>query len=287
MRIRAVRPPLEQVSSMGLRAARTTIELVSRTQMHTIVVILIPVVSLVLSVLALVAGGSPGLMEDYHIFLNTSMLGRNHDVAGKLQPWYSLHAMSVCEGTFTPSTTTQGAGFNVTSYTQLLKSSLFNISALLDHQLDVGPVRLNLAKSGFAKDLLDELDKVRGQFQALAGLYISAVAFSGLSLLLCIGRLLRPTIGISSANVAVALLAAFMLFVGNIIVAVSGKAVDKINNVGQHVGLSVSIRRKFVPITWTAFVMIAVMAAYWAYQFRQEMKGKRVVSRARQSGADL
>ncbi|KAI3339083.1 actin cortical patch SUR7/pH-response regulator pali [Ustulina deusta] len=209
------------------------------------------------------------------------------DIADKLakeigvQQWYSLHVMDVCQGTFTPNATTSGAGYNVTSCTQPLKTSL------LDHQLDIGPLHLNLAKLGFTKDLQDELDEIPGQFQTLAGFYILAVAFSVLSLLFCTAWLFRPTYGISWANLIVALLAAFVLFVGNIIVVESGKSASKINNLGQHIGLSVSTGQKFIAITWTAFVFTVVMAVYWGYETRQDMKARKVNRQAERSAARL
>lgn len=70
-------------------------------------------------------------------------------------------------------------------------------------------------------------------------LYFDCRLFGCQSLLLCIGWL-RPTHGISRANVLVTLFAAFVLFIGDIIVVVSGISADKINNLGQHIGLSVS-----------------------------------------------
>ncbi|KAI1291670.1 actin cortical patch SUR7/pH-response regulator pali [Xylaria venustula] len=251
--------------------------------MRAAVGIPIAVVTLVLTTLALTAGKNPGFMENYHILLlNTSTLGQNliltptngksdlsptscgplggalgklcagataairsvvssgfaelssieNDIADKLakkirvQQWYSLHVMDVCQGTFTLNATTSGAGYNVTSY--------------------IGPLHLNLAKLGFTKNLQDKLDNISGQFQTLAGFYILAVAFS--------------------ANLIVALLAAFVLFVGNIIVVESGKSASKINNLGQHIGLSVSTGQKFIAITWTAFVFTVVMVVYWGYE---------------------
>lgn len=103
---------------------------------------------------------------------------------------------------------------------------------------------------------------------------ILAVAFSGLSLVLCIGWLFQPVYSISWANVVVTWLAAFVLLVGNIIVVVSGKSANKINNLGQHIGLSVSTGRKFVALTWTAFGLTLGMAMYWAYHTREERKGR-------------
>ncbi|KAF3768303.1 hypothetical protein M406DRAFT_249383 [Cryphonectria parasitica EP155] len=209
----------------------------------------IMIISLVLTMLALIAGKSPGFMEDYHILLlNTSMLDQNlltaqtsreldpsptsceslggtlgnlcasataalessvssdlaelpsieDDIADKLakelgiKQWYSLHVMNICQGTFTPNVTTLRVGYNVSSCTQPLNTTLLNISTLLDHQLKMGPLHLNLNKLGFTQDFQDQLNKIPGLFQALTGLYILAIAFSVLSLLLCIWWLYRP-----------------------------------------------------------------------------------------------
>ncbi|KAI3326681.1 hypothetical protein HD806DRAFT_551773 [Xylariaceae sp. AK1471] len=182
--------------------------------------------------------------------------------------------MDICQGTFTPNATTSGAVYNVTSCTQSLKTY-------------IGPLRLNLAKLGFTKDLQDELDKIPGPFQTLAAFYILAVTFSVLSLLLCTAWLFRPNYGVSWANVIVALLAAFVLFVGNIVVVVSGKSASKINNLGQHIGLSVSTGHKFIAIAWTAFVLAVVMTVYWGYETRQDMKARKVSRQAERSAARL
>lgn len=124
------------------------------------------------------------------------------------------------------------------------------------------------------EDLQEELDKIPGPFQALAGFHILAIALSGLSLVLCIGWLFRPTYGMSWANVIVAWLTAFVLLVGNIIVVVSGMSANKINSLGQHIGLSASMGAKFVALTWTAFALTLAMAMYWAYETREDRKSR-------------
>ena len=124
-------------------------------------------------------------------------------------------------------------------------------------------------------DLQDMLNKISRPFRVLAGFYILAVAFSGFSLILCVGCLFWPTSGISRVTAIVAWSATFVLFISNIIVVVSVKAADKINVLGQHVGLSVSTGRKFAALTWTAFALALVMAVYWAYETRQDRKTQK------------
>src|SRR6187549_215308 len=98
-------------------------------------------------------------------------------------------------------------------------------------------------------------DLLRG----LAAFYILAAAFSGLSLLLSIiGSFPRATYNLLMPliNIISALIAALMLLSGNIMIAAGAKlAADRINELGQHIGLSASTGQKFVIITWTAFAL--------------------------------
>lgn len=131
--------------------------------MRAIIGVVLSSVGVVLTVLGLVAGRTPGFMEDYHlIMLNTSGLGQDiilagdsmpackrggilgkicesatskagdvledlvdDDVAGNLaetlgiQQWYSLHVMTLCEGTFDST-----GAYNTTNCTEPLKSRI-------------------------------------------------------------------------------------------------------------------------------------------------------------------
>jgi hypothetical protein len=122
------------------------------------------------------------------------------------------------------------------------------------------------------------LDKIFIWFRVLAIIYILAVAFSGLSLLFSIaGQFLHTTHGflISSANAAIALLAALALFVGNIILIKAKPTADKINEVGQRIGLSASTGQKFTIITWVAFGIMMIATASWTYEFCQIVKARK------------
>ena len=56
---------------------------------------------------------------------------------------------------------------------------------------------------------------------------------------------------------------------------VSRKSVGKINDLGQYIGLSVSINGKFAVITWAAFVLMLVMAVYWIYETHEDRKVRK------------
>ncbi len=67
---------------MQTRTVRATVRIAfdqaTRSQIRAVIGIPIAVLTLVLTTLALAAGGKPGFMEDYHILLmNTSTLGQN------------------------------------------------------------------------------------------------------------------------------------------------------------------------------------------------------------------
>ncbi len=78
MQTRTVRTTMKRISWTQVRAVRITFDQASRSQISAVIGIPIAVVTLVLTTLALAAGGKPGFMEDYHILLmNTSTLGQN------------------------------------------------------------------------------------------------------------------------------------------------------------------------------------------------------------------
>lgn len=329
MRFSEVSHTIERVSKTHVRKASRVVKRVPRFRKLAIVGILITLVAFVLILLALLAGQSPGPLEDYHILLlNTSTLGQNliptavsggsvpsptscgplrgslgrlcasataevgsvftsglaelssieDDVAEELteklgiQQWYSFHAMAICQGTFSPSPTSANAGYNVTDCAQF--QTAFNISSILNHELDVGPLHLNLARIGVTEDLQNELNKITGIVQALAGIYILAVIFSGLSLIFSFWWFVRQPHKLSWTNMTTALTTVVMLLIGNVIVVTSGKLAKKnINDLGQNIGLSVSTGGKFVAVTWVAFVLMVIMTVYWCYEIH---KGRRL-----------
>jgi hypothetical protein len=69
-----------------------------------------------------------------------------------------------------------------------------------------------------------------------------------------------------------------VLLAGNGITTYIAKSLaNKINDFGQHIGLSASSGQKFLIITWIAFALIAVTAGYWTKEYRQ--RARHVVSK--------
>lgn len=149
----------------------------------------------------------------------------------------------------------------------------------------MGSLQLNLADLGFTRELQARLDEIPSLLRALAALYIIVVIFSGFCLLFSVVRkYLRPpyTLLVSRINTAIALVAALMLLIGNIVVAVGANlAADNINEIGRPIGLSASIGKKFPIITWVAFALMVAVVAHQVYEFCQDVRARKVILKQR------
>ncbi|KAB5572552.1 SUR7 protein [Coniochaeta sp. 2T2.1] len=205
------------------------------------------------------------------------------DIADKLadklgiKEFYSLHVMDACEGDFTPNVTTPGAGYNVTNCTEPLKTAQYNITAKLDHSLSLGPLHLNLADLGFTRDLQDELNKIPRLLKALAVIYILAAGFTGLSLITSIAAV--PAFDSPKArlvvltNLGVAGLAVVLLLVGSLTTTVGARAAaDKIDDLGEGIGLRARAGGKFIGMTWAGVGLMVVATGYWGWEMVQSRK---------------
>ncbi|KAF5027527.1 hypothetical protein F66182_344, partial [Fusarium sp. NRRL 66182] len=182
-----------------------------------------------------------------------------------ISEWYSIHVMTTCDGQYEPNATNPNAGYNVTECTKSAPEKRFNLTAMLDQQLQVGPFQLSLADINFPDDIQDSIDLLNTALLATFVLYVLAVGFSGLAMLACLGAFfLFARRGINAVNLILASLAALILLIASILVTVAGnKAVNKINDLGEDVGLSVSLGSKFLALTWAAAALMLAAAIYW------------------------
>lgn len=58
-----------------------------------------------------------------------------------LKDWYSLHLMDMCEGTYTPNATANGAGLNVSSCTNQTAMCKYFLRAIYLSKLTISPPR--------------------------------------------------------------------------------------------------------------------------------------------------
>ncbi|KAM5348401.1 hypothetical protein ACJ41O_008225 [Fusarium nematophilum] len=194
-----------------------------------------------------------------------------------ISEWYSIHVLDACEGSYKPNATSPGAGLNVTNCTDSSPDQRFNLTEMLDHELEVGPFSLNIADLNWPDEIQDALDMLNQTLLGLFILYVLGVGFSGLAMLACLAAFFLFTKrGVNSVNLVLATLAALALTIGSILVTVAGnKGVDKVNDFGDDVGVSASLGSKFLGLTWAAAALMIAATGYWVTQLcmmRRERK---------------
>jgi hypothetical protein len=136
---------------------------------------------------------------------------------------------------------------------------------VLDKQLSVGPFELSLTDINWPDDIQDSIDLLNSALLATFILYVLAVGFSGLAMLACIGAFfLFSRRGVNAVNLILSSLAALVLLISSILVTVAGKkGVNKLNDIGDDVGISASLGNKFLALTWAAAAVMIAAAIYW------------------------
>ncbi|KUI60919.1 hypothetical protein VP1G_08116 [Cytospora mali] len=215
-----------------------------------------------------------------------------NDIANQLakklgiKEFYSIHLIDLCYGDFKPNATDPDANFNVTNCTTPFDYGLLNISALLDHELKVGPFSLNLADLGLTTDIQDKINDIPKIIKVLVSMYIIAAVCIGLGLVASIGAVLimpNPSAQmIIIINLGLAGLAVLFLLIGNVLTTYGGKEIVKVvTKDGEKFGLSAEKGIKFLAITWATFGLMLLTVFYWGYEFFAEKKrGSEAINRA-------
>jgi hypothetical protein len=124
------------------------------------------------------------------------------------------------------------------------------------------------------------LDKIPSLLLAITIPYIVGIAFIGISLLLSVVERIQPPTRYRKtclAKIVVIVLAGLALLTGNVITTYIAKSLaKKINDFGQHIGLSASSSQRFLIITWISFGFSVMIAAYWTYEFHLNKRTGRV-----------
>ncbi|KAI1264190.1 actin cortical patch SUR7/pH-response regulator pali [Xylariaceae sp. FL1019] len=189
-----------------------------------------------------------------------------------ISDWYSLHIMAICEGMFANSSN----AYNTTNCTVQETGLRLNLSAILDHEIDVGPLDLNLNQVPIPDKVQTAINLVNDALKALFVIYVLAIAFSGLSALLSalagVAMLFRKNEHqlriIYLSNVAISSIATLLLLISSAIVTyVNNKGVEEINDAGKDVGISGIKGLKFITLTWVAFGLAAASTLVWMVAF--------------------
>ncbi|KAK0734770.1 actin cortical patch SUR7/pH-response regulator pali [Lasiosphaeria miniovina] len=192
-----------------------------------------------------------------------------------IHQFYSVHALTICEGYYSPNATAVGATRNVTSCYKALDQG-YNVSAIFDHQLQVGPLELNLLDLGFTRDLQDVFDAFKDMTKAFVIILSLGVGLTGLSMLASVGGLFRhEKRGLLLANIVLAGLAAGLLTISSAVVTVAAsKAASKANEHGNDIGISATAGSKYTAIIWAAVGLMFVTLGYWVWQLVRFRSGK-------------
>ncbi|KAL1893122.1 hypothetical protein Sste5346_006554 [Sporothrix stenoceras] len=208
-----------------------------------------------------------------------------------ISEFYSLHVMNVCEGTFAPNATADGAWRNVSSCTVQLNSQQLNISQLIDNELNANFVDGgSLARIGGSSSLQNALNRIPTIGLVLAVFYIVAACAAGLVLLLTAASIVtRATHGRETvlANLGAASGASLALLIAGLVSAVAAKStVDSINRLGKDtIGMEANQGYKFEALTWAAFAMEVVAALFWLHELHGDAKKAAAAAAAKKKAA--
>ncbi|OTB15630.1 hypothetical protein K445DRAFT_111325 [Daldinia sp. EC12] len=185
-----------------------------------------------------------------------------------ISQWYSVHVMTACEGNFAPSATSPDAWYNTTNCTAQSAGVQFNLTDILQQELNSGPLNINAADIPIPDSIQQTIDYVNKFLLATFILYVLGVGFSGLSFMSCIILLTLRLKAIGRVailiNMLLTLLAALSLAVGAAIAtAISKKGASEINEQGGEIGISANEGTQFMIISWVAFAVMLVAFAFW------------------------
>ncbi|RYO75491.1 hypothetical protein DL766_009390 [Monosporascus sp. MC13-8B] len=187
-----------------------------------------------------------------------------------ISQWYSFHIMNVCEGDFAPNATEVGAWYNTTNCTAREPGVKFNLTEVINHEIDMGPLNFNTANVELPDAVRQAVDLLNSALFAIFIFYVLGSAFSGLAFLLSIATLAlayrqpgnhRTTVLLNALN---AFLGTLTLMIGSAITtAVARKGAAKINDMGDGVGISAIVGRKLITISWVAFGLMCATFLFW------------------------
>ncbi|KAI0160399.1 actin cortical patch SUR7/pH-response regulator pali [Xylariaceae sp. FL1272] len=192
-----------------------------------------------------------------------------------ISDWYSLHIMAICEGMFANSSD----AYNTTNCTVGETGLRLNLSAILDHEIDVGPLDLNLNQVPIPDKVQTAINLVNDALKALFVIYVLAIAFSGLSVVSSALAGIVMLFGKSEksehhlrlmclGNLVISSIATLLLLISSAIVTyINNKGVKEINDAGKDVGISGIKGLKFITLTWIAFGLAAASTLVWTLAF--------------------
>jgi uncharacterized membrane protein YagU involved in acid resistance len=185
-----------------------------------------------------------------------------------LSEWYSLHIMSACQGFFTPEPTASNPGLNISYCNNTAPEDAFNLQDVIETELSLGPFDLSLEDIGWSDDIQNQVDKINDVLLAMFILYVLGMAFSIIGVITAVLSFVwAHKRSLVLINLGVIGIAMACLVVGSIIVTVAvTEGIDKINDLGEDIGISVNRGNNFLAITWAAAGLTIVSFLIWCFQ---------------------
>ncbi|KAF7547555.1 hypothetical protein G7Z17_g7641 [Cylindrodendrum hubeiense] len=194
-----------------------------------------------------------------------------------ISEWYSLHVLNFCEGFFTPNASNPSAGFNITSCTSPAPGQRFELSNILNAELEVGPFNITLVDFDWPDDIQTGIEILNQVLLVLFILYALGSGLSGISLLLClVAFCVAGSRGVAAINMVLSTLALLSIVIGSVISTIGAfKGVQTVNDLGGDVGVSAMVGMKFIILTWVPAGLKLLTTIYWTMKFcslRREKK---------------
>lgn len=210
----------------------------------------------------------------------------------QVSDWYSLHVMGSCKGNFEPNATTGSAFINVTNCTDAALSGKFfdirsrpmypellkwiylarlNVTRALDHEVQIGPVKINPANFGVVTGIQSKVDKLNTVLLVLFIGHIITIVIIGIALLCSIRSSTTTQPGESvKLNALLAIVGGLLWTIGSVIVTVVfDSVVGEINKIGNKFGFFAEKGRKFYALIWTTAVCMVCVCIIWCKEWWQ------------------
>jgi hypothetical protein len=145
----------------------------------------------------------------------------------------------------------------------------FDISSILNQELEIGPLKLNLSDINWPDSIQNNLNKLNDALDALFVLYAIAIAAAGLAIIASfIAVFLHGSRLTSFGNWGLAALSFFTFLIASVLVTViQKKAVHDINEYGNDIGVSAYKGTKYLVLTWVGTTVMALASLSWVAEF--------------------
>ncbi|KAI9800808.1 MAG: hypothetical protein M1825_003591 [Sarcosagium campestre] len=178
-----------------------------------------------------------------------------------IEEFYSLHLMNYCEGTYTPTPTDEDAKKNVTYCSKQKANFDFNLTQILDEQLNTD---INIDDLGLTDDINNGLNLLRTAVKGTFIVYCIGIALTGLCILLSLFGIFSESRVAASVNFTLFLISFIFLGVAaGIITSGAVKGTNTINKYGEDVGLAAYRSNKLLGMAWAAAALMLVGALTW------------------------